>query len=138
MMQQEMEFRAISPKGAVYTGGFFSDGEKIGVVSNVKDNIKIFYTLGSAYIGFYTGLKDKKGFKIFTNDLVEISSSNEFNGLKGIVLFHKGDCLVGTEKGYFYLNNAESEYVTKGNAMQHTKELSDKLKDMLILVKGVE
>ena len=27
-MQQEMEFRAISSKGAVYTGGFFSDGEK--------------------------------------------------------------------------------------------------------------
>ncbi|HIZ90355.1 MAG TPA: hypothetical protein H9804_10450 [Candidatus Mucispirillum faecigallinarum] len=137
-MQQEMEFRAVSPKGTVYTGGFFSDGEKVGVIRNDMRGLKISYAPGSAYMGFYTGLKDKKGFKIFTNDLVEISSSNEFNGLKGIVLFYKGDCLVGTEKGYFYLNNAESEYVTKGNAMQHVKELSDKLKDMLIVVKGVE
>lgn len=137
-MQQEMEFRAVSPKGTVYTGGFFSDGKKVGVIRNDMRGLKISYAPGSAYMGFYTGLKDKKGFKIFTNDLVEISSSNEFNGLKGIVLFHKGDCLVGTEKGYFYLNNAESEYITKGNAMQHAKELSDKLKDMLILVKGVE
>lgn len=135
---QEMEFRAVSLKGTVYTGGFFCDGEKVGVIRNDVHGLKISYAPGTSYMGFYTGLKDKKGFKIFTNDLVEISSSNEFNGLKGIVLFHKGDCLVGTEKGYFYLNNTESEYVTKGNAMHHAKELGDKLKDMLIVVKGIE
>lgn len=135
---QEMEFRAVSLKGTVYTGGFFCDGEKVGVIRNDVHGLKISYAPGTSYMGFYTGLKDKKGFKIFTNDLVEISSSNEFNGLKGIVLFHKGDCLVGTEKGYFYLNNTESAYVTKGNAMHHAKELGDKLKDMLIVVKGIE
>lgn len=138
MMQMAMEFRAVGYKGRVYNGGFFTDKGKVGIINCRDKNMQINIVPTAACMGFYTGIKDSKGFKIYTNDLVIIKSNNEFNGLKGIVLFHKGECLVGTEAGYFNLNNSESEYITKGNAMQFKQELSDKLKDMLVEISGVE
>lgn len=138
-MVKAMEVRAVSQKGITYSNGYFYDGKNIGVVRyDVNHKIKISYAPSAAYVGFYTGIKDSKGFKIFTHDLLEIKSKNEFNNLKGVVIFHKGECLVCTDVGCFNLNNSESEYITKGNAMQYRAELSDTLSDMLIEVKGVE
>lgn len=137
-MQAAMEFRAVGYKGRVYSGGFFTDNGKVGIINCKDKNMKINIVSTAACMGFYTGIKDSKGFKIYTNDLVIIKSNNEFNGLKGIVLFHKGECLVGTDAGYFNLNNSETEYVTKGNAVQYKQDLSDKLKDMLIELRGFD
>lgn len=137
-MQMAMEFRAVDYKGKVFNGGFFTDKGKVGIINCRDKNMQINIVPTAACMGFYTGIKDSKGFKIYTNDLVIIKSNNEFNGLKGIVLFHKGECLVGTEAGYFNLNNNETEYITKGNAMQFKQELSDKLKDMLIELRGLD
>ena len=137
-MQATMEFRAVDYKGKVFNGGFFTDKGKVGIINCRDKNMQINIVPAAAYMGFYTGIKDSKGFKIYTNDLVIIKSNNGFNGLKGIVLFHKGECLVGTEAGYFNLNNSETEYITKGNAMQFKQELSDKLKDMLIELRGLD
>lgn len=137
-MQAIMEFRAVGYNGRVYNGGFFTHNGKVGIVNCRDENIQINIVPTAACMGFYTGIKDSKGFKIFTNDLVIIKSNNEFNGLKGIVLFHKGECIVGTEAGYFNLNNNETEYITKSNAVQYRQELSDKLKDMLIELRGFD
>lgn len=137
-MQAAMEFRAVGYKGKVFNGGFFIDKGKVGIINCRDKNMQINIVPTAAYMGFYTGIKDSKGFKIYTNDLVIIKSNNEFNGLKGIVLFYKGECLVRTEAGYFNLNNNETEYITKGNAMQFKQELSDKLKDMLIELRGFD
>lgn len=130
-----MRFKGTNLKGEVIYGGLYSGSNKTSIVVK-NDRDILFWNLSNPnYAGFYTGLKDENGYKIYTNDYIKINNKE-----KGIVKFYEGRCIVITDTGFFDLNseNIKNRYETLGNVMQYHSELSDVLKNLLITVREEE
>lgn len=137
-MVTHMEFKAVNSKGIKIYGGYFNNNNQSYMAITNADKVKLVRMDSVFNCGFYTDLNDIDNKRIYTNDLIKIEGDGSLSNTYGVVLFHEGNCIAYTDKGYILLNNDDYKYKTFGNALLPENKgcLSEKMKNILIEVVG--